>query len=255
MSDHDPKDDDEVGGLGARERGQPGPTVSDATAAEYARLQSLIADLPAAPGGATLDKDWQQGVFAAIDAAEAKAEAKPGGPSQSTPVPSAASATPERTRSRSRRWMASAAVFAMAAVVTVTLVVYRYSGRGVRPATEPLLAFEVEPANRPHRGHDPSIGDKLVVRGELAGAGELRVYDDTGAELVRCTVPTPDCSVERSGNRTTLQLTMVLRAPGALRAILFSAPLGGPPGSINDDSEAATRAGIAFTHHDLVEVH
>lgn len=251
MSNQDPKGDEEEAWLVARERGQPGPTVSDATAARHAQLTSLLKDLPAAPGGATLDTDWQQGVFAAIDAAEAK----PGAPSQATPVPSVASATPGRTRPRSRRWMASAAVFAMAAVVTVTLVVYRYSGRGARPATEPLLAFEVEPANRPHRGSDPSIGDKLIVRGELDGAGELRVYDDTGAELVRCTVPTPDCSVGRSGNRTTLQLTMVLRAPGALRAILFFAPLGGPPGSINGDLEAATRARIAFTHHDLVEVH
>lgn len=251
MSEPEPKDDEEVDWLVARERGQPGPTVPDATAAEHARLQSLITDLPAAPEGATLDKDWQQGVFAAIDAAEAK----PGAPSPSARVPPVASAIPERTRPRPRRWMASAAVFAMAAVMTVTLVVYRYSGRGARSATEPRITSEIESANRPHRGSDASIGDKLIVRGELAGAGELRVYDDTGAELVRCTVPTPECSVERSDNRTTLQLTMVLRAPGALRAVLFSAPLGGPPGSINGDLEAATRARIAFTHRDLGEVH
>jgi hypothetical protein len=128
--------------------------------------------------------------------------------------------------------------------------VYRNRGGGPDGRT-PTLAFEVEPANRPHRGSDPSVGDNMIVRGVVEGPGELRVYDDTGVEQARCTVPAADCSVDRSGTRTTLRLTMRPRVPGALHAVLFAAPLDGPSQGLDADVEAAGRAGITLTSRDV----
>ena len=136
--------------------------------------------------------------------------------------------------------------------MVILLAVYHYRGAGsdVRVAG-PTVAFEVEPGNRPHRGSDPSVGDKLIVRGVVEGQGELRVYDDTGVEQARCTVPAPDCRVDRAGPRTTLRLTVMLRVRGAVRAILFAAPLDGPSQGLDADVEAAGRAGIPLTSRDV----
>ena len=58
MSEDERADHEDEAWLLARERGQPGPTVSEATAARYARLQALITDLPAIPPGVTSRPDW-----------------------------------------------------------------------------------------------------------------------------------------------------------------------------------------------------
>lgn len=251
MSEHEREDNDDTAWLLARERGQRGPTVSAATTARYARLQALITDLPATPAGVPPRADWQRDVLAAIDAAEAEPEA----PSHPAPVRSIDSAPPKRTSTRRRRWAAATAIFAIAAVMAIVLAVYhdRGGGPGGRVA-EPTLAFEVEPADRAHRSSDPSVGDTLIVRGVVEGPGELRVYDAAGAEQARCAVPAPDCTVDRSGTGTTLRLTMRLRVPGVLHAVLLTSPLGGPSGGMDADVRAAGRAGMAVTAREL-DVH
>jgi len=243
--DHDDEPDDEDDWLLARERGLPGPAVSDETAARYAQLQSLIKDLPATPAGVASRGGWEQDVFAAIDAAEAEPEA----PRNLASLPLTNPAAPKRM-ARSRRWGVTIASVATAAGVVILLAVYRHRGAPVVPT----LAFEVQSGSRLQRGAAASVGDTLIVRGVVEGSGELRIYDAAGAEQARCTAPAPGCTVERADKRTTLQLTMPLRAPGALRAVLFAAPLGGPPRGIDLDLEAAIRAGIARTPRDL-EVH
>jgi hypothetical protein len=252
VSEHEREDNDDAAWLLARERGQPGPTVSAATTARYARLQSLITDLPAMPAGVSPRAGWQRDVLAAIDATEAEPEH----PRNPAPVRPIDSAPPERMRTRPRRWAAATAIFAAAAVVAILLAMYRdRSGAPDGRLAEPTVAFEVAPADRAHRSSDPSVGDTLIVRGGVEGPGELRVYDAAGVEQARCTVPAPDCSVDHSGKRTTLRLTMPLRVPGALRVILLTVPLGGPSGGLDADVKAAVRAGIAVTPRELVDVH
>jgi hypothetical protein len=243
---HDDEHDDEDDWLLARERGQPGPAVSEETVRRYAQLQSLIKDLPAMPAGVTSRVGWEQDVLAAID----KAEAEPGAPRNSTSLPPPTPAAPQRM-SRSRRWAAAAVSIGIAAVVVILLALHRDRGG----ATVPTLAFEVQPGSRLHRGADPSVGDKLIVRGVIEGPGELRIYDAAGVEQARCTGPSPGCTVDRADQRTALQLTMLLRAPGALRAVLFAAPLGAASRGLDGDLEAARRAGIAMATLEPVEVH
>jgi hypothetical protein len=154
---------------------------------------------------------------------------------------------------RPRRWAPATAVFAAAAIVVILFAVY--PGRGGAPAVlvaGPALAFEVQAASHAHRGSDSSVGDTLIVRGVIDGPGELRVYDETGVEQAHCTVSAADCSVEPSGTRTKLRLTMLLRVPGTLSAVLFAAPLGGPSRGLDADVEAARRAGIALIPKDIL---
>ena len=258
QEDDEDDEDDEYVWLLARERGQPGPTVPDGTEERYAQLQSLITDLPAipaTPGGVSSRVGWEQDVFAAIDAAEAEPEAprnlSPSPVAVPVPVPPTDPAGPKRMSSRSRRWSAVIASVAIAAGVAIALAVYRYRGA---PAV-PTLAFEVELARRPHRTPDTSVGDTLIVRGVVKGQGELRVYGAAGVEDARCTGPAPGCAVDRSGERTELQLTMLLHVPGAVRAVLFAAPLGEASRGLDADLEAARHAGIAIATLEPVEVH
>lgn len=247
MSEDDREERDEAAWLLARERGQPGPTVSAATTARYERLEALIKDLPAMPAGVPPRAGWQRDVLAAIDAAEAEAAAA----IDPAPVRPVDDTPPKRTSSSRRRWAAAVALLAAAAVVVIVLIVSRGRGAG---GMAPALAFEVVPADRALRSADASAGGTLIVRGVVEGRGELRVYDDAGREQARCAGPAPDCTVDRSGTRTTLRLTVRLRVSGTLRAILLSAPLDGPSRGMDADIRAAVRAGIAVTSRER-EVH
>ncbi|HEX2689736.1 MAG TPA: hypothetical protein VHN14_24125, partial [Kofleriaceae bacterium] len=171
MSENEREIEPDAAWLLAREGGPPGPAVSDATAVRYARLQSMITDLPATPSGAGARAGWQQEVLAAIDAAEAGAttSSNAGGGR----VRSVEGATPARVRHRPRRWGIPAAIFVSTAVVVIGLAVY-HRGGGVEA---PTIAYEVEPSSAPQRGADPSVGDTLIVRAVVEGPGELRIYN------------------------------------------------------------------------------
>jgi hypothetical protein len=265
MTDQRREDDEASAWLLARERGVPGPSVSEATAARYQRLQGLIEELPETPGDVDPGNDWQQGVFAALDGrSDAKA------PGAVTPVPSGSA--PERashsagplpsaqrpakgrstaSRARMLRWGS------LAAIVPLAVLVALYAGRLPRqPDPQPFatLSIELVRGAEPHRSEDPSVGDRLIVRGVVEGPGELRVYDESGTERARCVEVAPDCAVGRVGSRSTLELTMLLRARGSLRPVLFAAPLSGQPGGLDADVAAATRAGISVTTHEPVRV-
>lgn len=267
MSEDEREDHEDVAWLLARERGQPGPAVSPATEARYAWLQGMIADLPATPAGVTARTGWEQDVLAAIDAEEAAANAPsrlvpvessalaPAPSPTPSPAPSSDVSTPVRMRTRLRRRAAVTAAFAMAAVAVILVTVSYDSGRGSDGTmAAPLVTYEVMAAGSRMRGADPSVGDTLIVRAEIEGPGELRVYDKAGTEQAHCAALAPDCAVEVSGTRTTLRLTMQLRVMGMLHAILFTAPLGRPSGGIDADIEAAMRAGIGRIPRDLVDV-
>jgi hypothetical protein len=68
--DDSAENDKEIAWLLACERGQPGPEVSDATAARYAQLKLLIATLPTTPADVAAGGGWQRRVLDAIEAKE-----------------------------------------------------------------------------------------------------------------------------------------------------------------------------------------
>lgn len=234
MNSDEREDDDDAAWLLARERGAP--AGADPRAVRYAQLGSLIADLPASPAGAQPRAGWKRDVLAAIDAAEADDATVP--------------------RGRWRRWATAAA--GLAAAAAVILVVARHGDHAERPAL--AIRFDVAPGSHAHRGSDASVGDTLVVRGALARtgehppAGELRIYDAAGGEQARCVAASPSCTIERNAEETTLRLTMLLRAPGALRAVLFAPPRNTPSEGIDVDIETAQRLGVAVTTQELVTV-
>ena len=102
------------------------------------------------------------------------------------------------------------------------------------------------------------VGDAMVVRGAVDGDGELRVYDDAGAELVRCAAtggaPATDCRATHSGSRIALELTTTLRVHGAFHPLLFAPPLPGPSAGLDRDLEAARRANLEVVRAEPVIV-
>jgi hypothetical protein len=128
MPDRDPDDERDHAWLLARERGEPGPTISETRAGHYAQLGTLIADLPAVPAGTVQRRDWEQGVLAVIDAEvgrPAEGSGTPATPVSDRPLPQKPTATKQN-----RRRAVTAAVFAMVAGVAIVVFLQRGQQEG-----------------------------------------------------------------------------------------------------------------------------
>lgn len=234
----DDNPDDEDRWLQARERGDSGPPIPEATAARYAQLRSLLEDLPAVPAGASLRPGWHQSVLDAIDRGDAEF-APADATSQVQPIEVA-----HRKRIFTRRRVAIAC--ACLAVAAGIVIVLKYVPS--TPAAEPELAIRALAAGEPaYLGQDELIaGGRAVVRGAIHGPGELRVYGPDDLEHARCTSTGLRCTIDRTGARTELRMELELPVPGRLHVVLLSAPLPGPSDGRARDLAAADRAGITF---------
>ncbi|HSR95667.1 MAG TPA: hypothetical protein VLM79_01300 [Kofleriaceae bacterium] len=232
------REDDDVAWLLARSNGEARPSISETRASRYEKLEGLLGELPPTPVGATPTEGWQNRVLAAIDAEEAG-----------------------RAASR-RRWIAwlvpLGVATAGAAAVGGTLWLRAESPRA--RAMAPVLEVHIEAAGARLPAASAMVGDAVVVRGAVDGDGELRVYDDADAEIVRCaatggatgdatgnatgSAPAADCRVSRSGSRTALELTTTLRAHGAFHPLLIAPPLPGTSAGLDRDLQAARRANL-----------
>jgi hypothetical protein len=190
------------------------------------KLEELLGDLPATPVGATPSDGWQDRVLAAIDAEEARRAAP---------------------WARARRWVPWLVPLGVAIVGAAAAgsALWLHSEPPRAIAAAPILEVHVEAAGASLPSMAPAmVGDAVVIRGAVDGAAELRVYDDAGAELVRCSAPAADCRMTRSGERTALQLTMTLRMRGAFHPLLFAPPLPGPSAGLERDVAAAHRVSL-----------
>jgi hypothetical protein len=147
-SERGPDDERDHAWLLARERGEPGPTIPEARARRYARLQARIADLPAVPAGTVQRRDWEQDVLAVIDA-------EIGQPVIDEPRPQKPTAMKHRPR---RTVAAVAAAFAM--VVGLAMLVFRLREREL-------------PAGPSAGGPPGSREPAEVTRGMLVARGRL----------------------------------------------------------------------------------
>lgn len=227
------REDDDVAWLLARAKGQPGPSISETSAARYEKLEALLSDLPATPAGATPREGWQDRVLAAIDEEEAGRAASAAG-----------GARVLGSRGRTH-WHVPVGVLAVASAAVVGTALWLRQGAPGAIAMVPILDVHVEAAGSNLGAKAPAmVGDAMVVRGIVDGEGELRVYDDEGVELARCVTPAQECSVTREGTRTTFQLTMTLRVRGAFLPLLFAPPLAGPSAGLDLDLRAAGAANL-----------
>ena len=230
MSDSEDKEDEAW--FFARERGQTTPSMDSTKFARYAELEGLIADL-----GAPLE-GWEQRMLAALEAAT------PDGPNHGAPA--AVAAPHDAPLARHRGWVLPAAAGVAAALVAVVLLLRE----GPTPEG-PQLVVIVEPTGS-NRSAKPGVGDTLIIRATGLTSGELRIYDETGAEQARCAAVSPGCNVEHAHGEAKLVLTFTVTTASTLRAVLFSAPLGTAPSSMDVDVAAAARANIEATMRDPI---
>jgi hypothetical protein len=158
----------------------------------------------------------------------------------------AASAAGRATVTWRRHWLVPVSMVAVAgaAAAAGTALWLREGAPGVI-AIAPVLDVHIEAAgSNLDAKASAMIGDTMVVRGIVDGAAELRVYDDEGVELARCGAPAQECSVTRSGTRTTLQLSMTLRVRGGFVPLLLAPPLAGPSAGLDLDLRAAGAANL-----------
>lgn len=227
------RDEDVDAELLARERGEEGSAVPGPELARYEQLKALLADLPAVPEDAP-ESDWSERVLATIDEEAAVRRS----PKQA------------RTRTQRRWWPVAAAAIASAAIVAIIAIVpSRRAALG-----EDTLTVEAERSSIPRLTQEVSVGDTLVVRGTSNVGAELRVYDDSGAEIARCSEPGPGCMVERERERLRLRLAVPLRMPGQLRPVLFSASLAGSSRGLDGDVAEAVRRNLKVTTHQPILV-
>jgi hypothetical protein len=250
--------------LRARERGDDVSQVPAAERERYRALEGLIAALPAR----TARAGWKQRVLAAVDQAPAPA-----------PVPNVPA--PVSVRAAARRWpiWIGGSVMAAAAATAVLVAVSRperatrgdgtirndlASGADATAAAEsrdqaspraadadPSLArvqrdvvTEVVHRGERRRGGDAAIGDSLALRIDTDGSAEIRIYGDAGEPIARCD-DFGGCEVERDGAHRRYTLLVPLRAPGDVRAVLFTGgPALPPPRDLDTDLAVAAMARI-----------
>lgn len=186
-----------------------------ATAADYARLESLLADLPPV----TPPPGWKAAILCRIDADDDAERAA------------------RRARPR-RRWLVAAPAFAM--VATVVLV---YGLRQPSPPSEPGVAYAVVDGDGAVRGSGTAaLHDRLQITAQFIDRGALRVYRDDRTLVAECPRD-PACTRRPSGKLTTHALTLRLDAPGDYRVVLLIGAVPPATGIYDDDYAAALAAG------------
>jgi hypothetical protein len=158
-------DEDDHAWLLARERGEPGPAISEVRARRYAHLGMLIAGLPALPAGTARRGGWEQAVLSAIDA-EIGRPADQNGTSPAAVTDEPRAKEPTTTRRRRRRAAAAAAAVCVM-VASVAIVVFtRRQEVPVRTS-----ALDVAP-EQPGRSGSPAPAAE-VTRGMHIEQGRL----------------------------------------------------------------------------------
>jgi len=262
----------------ARERGEDVSHVPAYTRAKYSQLDRLIQDLPTcapSPG-------WKQRVLDSLDdpLVAGRPRIFPLATARSRVVP------PRRASPPPRRWawaLGSGVAASLAAVFAVCAYLHdpgAPDGEALHatmhatfddPSIEPLhAAAEVSPtapfagtpllgvrrAARRHRaeGTALNIGDTFVLEVAAERPIEVRVYGDTGEPLALCT-ETQGCRVQRIGAHRVYHLELEARAPGAIRTMGYVGDaMPAPFVSLDNDTEAADRAGITVRQISIVHV-
>jgi hypothetical protein len=277
MSDPDAKDFSDYKWLLARERGDDINHVLAADRAPYEKLGAIIG-ARTAPSAA-----WRQRVLDAIDAAELAGRPLPAPepvpepepvpkpepvtvePAPAKPAPAKPATAPSvaeklapvlplkpkpTPKPRRALWIAGGLATAAAAAALVYL---KIQGSPAKPPDEAsVIAMETTVRPGPTvvradrtRGDDASIGDTLLVRAEVAGPAEIRVYGGSGERLIAQCNDRAGCTVERDGDRRRFTLEVLLTAPGTVRAVIFvGADLPPSTRSLTPDLEAAAAAKI-----------
>lgn len=221
---------DDAGWLLARERGQPGPAISEERVARYQRLEALVAELPATP--VTPPAGWQERLRKKLD--EASGEA----------AESAATTPLGERRAKHRRWVVPAAVAAAAAVIVILM------WPPPQDVADPTIVVSVVPVDSKrasNRGEltEHAVGGQLIVESVVGtGGGELRLYNGDGAVQAICVLPSPVCHVESDGDRRTLRLKFLVDKAGVYRSVLFRPAPGKPSDGLDEDLARANDARI-----------
>ena len=271
MSDPDAKDASDYKWLVARERGDDISHVLAMDRAPYEQLGRIIgARTTPSPG-------WRQRVLEAIDAAKRAEHSQPAAeaaepvaaPTAVATEPTAVAAeiipakptatgepadlapvVPIESRRWRTRWIAGG--FAAAAAAAALVYVVRPPPTEVPPDEKSVIAMETQVTRGatvtradPTRTEQASVGDTLVVRAEVTGPAELRVYGGSGERLIAQCDDRAGCSVDREGERRRFSLEVPLTTPGTVRAVIFvGKDLPPSTRSLTSDLEAAAGAKI-----------
>jgi hypothetical protein len=175
-------DEDDHAWLLARERGEPGPAISEVRARRYAQLGRVIAGLPALPAGTARRDGWEHAVLSAIDA-EIGGVVDQNGTSAAAVTDEPPAREPTTARKRRRRTaMAAAAACVMVASVAMVFFMYRDRRREVR-----VRALAVAP-EQPARSGWPATAAE-VTRGMHVEQGRLGFDHALQVRRAATTVP------------------------------------------------------------------
>lgn len=232
---------DDATWLLARMRGES-PAKEPSTAAAYAQLEGLLADLPpvAPPAG------WKEGILRRADEAASSGGVEPVRAGASAPAEAPVAPVGARTdviplRRRHRGWLIAGPTVA-AAAATIGFFVMRAGT--VTPALG--VSYVVAAGDGITRGSDGAkLHDHLKVTARLADAGAMRVYRDDRVLVAECPRD-PACTSRTTGKLTTHELDLALDAPGRYQIVLVVGDAPAATGRIGDDLAAARAAGATI---------
>lgn len=204
----------------ARESDPRAMAPSSKIASDYTELEDLLGDLPSEP----VDQSWQDEVLRTV----------------------ASSASPSRSwrRRAIARW-ATGAVLAAAAAMAVWLL-------WPRPHAGELEVTILHVDKTRSDLEEVVVGDRLVARAQLRGAGELRVFRAGGALVARCP-DGPGCTASAHGEYA---IEITLGAPIRYQVILVTGMIKAPPGGTMDEYlDRARAAGARILMYSPIDVH
>jgi hypothetical protein len=207
----------------ARDHDPHAPAPSPEIAADYAKLEHLLASTPTG----TIDERWHDDVVRAA----------------------AARASRPWWRTPASRWVIGG-VLATAAAVVVWIRLPREPKRSTPAAPDLEVAVLHTGVTRGGSG-EAAIGDHLVVTARPREAGDLRVYRSDGTLLARCPRG-PGCKQDSHGVQT---IELTLDAPDQYQVILVDGVSDAPPdGAIDAYLDAARAAHARITAPTPIDV-
>jgi hypothetical protein len=182
--------------LEAPETGEP--VSPEQTRSPYERIEQLLASLPtlaSSPG-------WRSRVLDAI---------------RDPPKPASSAARPRQSVVSWSLARSATMAVSVASVAAIALVLVPWPNE--QRLADPIVTTEIR-RGLPNHGQDVNIGDILVVRGEAGRPIELRVYDNSGEPLARCS-DSGGCTVQHYGSLRRYLLELPLTSRGDVRILLF----------------------------------
>jgi hypothetical protein len=216
----------------ARESDPDAPAPSAEVAAEHEELANMLAELPVG----TDDDSWHDEVLRKLAAESSPRTGAAAASTAASPEAVAKAIDASSNVVSIAWWRRPLATWAGGGAVAAAAAIFLWTRLAPEPPDRAELAYETfhDEAARV-RTKEVAVGDRLVVKANPRGTGDLRVFREDGTLVARCP-DEPRCAAKPDGE---LVLDVTLDAPVQYRIILV---VGAKAGTLDPSGDSSMNA-------------